>query len=84
MIFFDGLKRWTLWLCGWLIVGLVVTTLLGLTPLGRDNSDAGAWGARSGMEPMTDALTGCQYLRVPGGGITPRMDGNGKQVGCRH
>ena len=40
-------------------------------------------GGRSGMEPKTDALTGCQYLSAPGGGLTPRLDGQGKQIGCR-
>lgn len=32
------------------------------------------------MRPHVDALTGCQYLSVAGGGITPRMDTNEKQI----
>lgn len=35
-----------------------------------------------GLYVYTDVLTGCQYLTVGSGGITPRMDGV-KQVGCR-
>lgn len=35
---------------------------------------------RSGLMPHTDALTGCQYLAVRGGGITPRPDSNGKHI----
>lgn len=38
---------------------------------------------RSGMRLLTDAHTGCQYLAVPLGGITPRLDGEGRQVGCK-
>lgn len=34
----------------------------------------------SQMRPHVDALTGCQYLSVAGGGITPRMDEHGKQI----
>lgn len=34
----------------------------------------------SQMEPHVDALNGCQYLSVAGGGITPRMDAQGKQI----
>jgi hypothetical protein len=40
-------------------------------------------GGFSGLTPHTDALTGCQYLSRQWGGITPRMDGHGRQVGCR-
>lgn len=35
---------------------------------------------RSGMVPMVDAATGCQYLRVSGGGITPRLNSRGAVV----
>lgn len=35
---------------------------------------------RSGMVPLVDAATGCQYLRVSGGGITPRLNNRGAVV----
>jgi hypothetical protein len=35
------------------------------------------------LRVYTDVLTGCQYLRVKGGGLTPRMAGNGQQIGCK-
>ncbi len=35
---------------------------------------------RSGMRPHVDALSGCQYLSVPGGGITPRLDNQGRHM----
>lgn len=48
-----------------------------------DNTDTDGWHS-SGLSVYTDNLTGCQYL---GGGlvtsITPRLNGSGKQVGCR-
>ena len=31
----------------------------------------------------TDALTGCEYLSSRRGSLTPRLDGLGKQIGCR-
>lgn len=34
---------------------------------------------RSGMDVLTDHLTGCQYL-YRRGAITPRMDRDGKQI----
>lgn len=37
-------------------------------------------GARSGLIPYTDALTGCQYLAVPATGVTPRLDVSGKHI----
>lgn len=36
---------------------------------------------RSGMILKTDALTGCHYLVYKG--ITPRLNKDGKQVGCK-
>jgi len=45
----------------------------------RDNSDPP--GGRSGMAIYVDHLTGCEYLFRAG--LTPRMDGNGRQLGCR-
>jgi hypothetical protein len=82
VIIFEGLKEWTLWLARWFVVGLFVAFVWGLLPFGRDNTDP-ASGARSGIVPATDALTGCQYLIAPGGGITPRLDRSGTQIGCR-
>jgi nitric oxide reductase large subunit len=71
--------RW----CGkYLLIGVAVMLVVGLLPIGRDDTDPGAWGARSGLVPSTDALTGCQYLRTSGGGITPRMTSDGKHLGC--
>lgn len=47
----------------------------------RDDSDA-VNGSISGMRPLTDHLTGCQYLTTGWGGITPRMSDEGRQI-CR-
>jgi hypothetical protein len=38
---------------------------------------------RSGMVPRIDQRTGCQYLTIPFGGITPRVDAAGRHVGCK-
>lgn len=78
----DVLKDWTRWMFGWLMLFFIVGVAMGFLPFGRDDTD-GEWPHRSGMSPMTDARTGCQYLRTADGGITPRLDGNGRQIGCR-
>jgi hypothetical protein len=80
----ETLKKWTLWIARLIALVIVIAWTIAQTPLGRDDTDSGSWGGgRSGMKVMTDALTGCQYLTVPGGGITPRLEGYGQHVGCR-
>lgn len=37
---------------------------------------------RSGVTPIIDYGTGCQYLKITFGGVTPRLDTSGKQI-CR-
>lgn len=60
---------------------VVCATLLSLAGCGlRHQDDSDPPDGSSGIKPRTDALTGCQYLTYPAGGITPRMDRNGKQV----
>ena len=48
------------------------------TEIGRDATDPP--GGRSDMRIMTDHQTGCQYLMGSRGGLTPRLDENGKQI----
>lgn len=43
-------------------------------------SSADPAGGYSGLHVMVDALTGCQYLATQKGGLTPRLDANGKQI----
>lgn len=62
-----------------LVMFLSATWVVDLTGYGRDSTDAEK---RSGMNLHTDAETGCQYLSVPGGGVTPRMN-NDLHMGCR-
>lgn len=46
---------------------------------GRDSTDSVG---RSGLGLRTDALTGCEYLISPYGGLTPRLDMDGQHI-CR-
>lgn len=80
---YEDLKRYTRWLGGWLLLTYFLIVLIGKSPAARDDTDPGQWGARSGVVPRTDSLTGCQYLEAGNGGLTPRLDGGGKHVGCR-
>ncbi len=58
-------------------------TLFVLSAFGpRDDTDPPGW-SRSGMGLHTDERTGCQYLSRPFGGITPRLDGAGRHIGCK-
>ena len=77
------LKDYTKWLLKWFCVLYVFVVLIGKSPLSRDDTDPGSWGARSGIAPVTDAKTGCQYLHTQGGGITPRMTPGGHHMGCK-
>lgn len=61
-------------------VAAALALFLDASEYGRDNTDGKT---RSNMHLHTDALTGCQYLSVFGGGITPRLDSSGKQI-CSH
>lgn len=76
----------TAWVFGMLrLMFFIFTAILGvnLSPVGRDDSDPGEWGRRSGISVRTDHLTGCQYLESWGGGLTPRVDREGRHLGCR-
>lgn len=66
---------------GWLGASALAVAFLATPTLeylrDRDSTDGAA---RSNMTPHTDALTGCQYLSVPGSGLTPRLDASGKPM----
>lgn len=62
---------------------ILISALLSFSPWGRDATDEPGWfGKRSGMSLMSDAHSGCQYLVVRGSGITPRIDAQGRHMGC--
>lgn len=50
--------------------------LSGCSP--RDDTDPPR--GRSGLRLFTDNMTGCQYLGNPFGGITPRVDREGRHI----
>jgi hypothetical protein len=67
----------------WIALGSLLIIAIGLLPPARDDSDPP--NGRSGMTPLVDAKTGCEYLirgGLIGATITPRMGADGKQV-CR-
>lgn len=67
----------------WIIVITFALALLrGIFDIGTDDSDYSSF-YRSGVAVRIDALTGCQYLEGNNGGLTPRLDYSGKQIGCR-
>ena len=44
----------------------------------RDSTDPP--GSRSGLHLLIDHRTGCHYLMTRKGGLTPRLDTNGRQI----
>ena len=81
---FTALKRWSGWLFWWAVWVTAVTSLVDASPFFRDETDRAEWFApRSHIGLSTDALTGCQYLRTSSGGLVPRNDGDGRQIGCK-
>ena len=62
---------------------IVVTCLFICSVLmsqGCDKDDTDTQDKRSGLVLYTDHKTGLQYLGNPMGGITPRLDANGKHM----
>lgn len=64
----------------WLIAGLLAFGV-GDKLAPRDDTDPP--GGRSGLKVYTDQRTGCQYVATVFSSLTPRLDGAGKQVGCK-
>ena len=66
----------------WIITLIMVIWAAWNRPL--DDTDNAATEERSGLGLYTDNFTGCQYLSSDFmGGITPRLDGSGRHVGCK-
>jgi hypothetical protein len=62
------------------ILALIVILIL-LRRITRDDTDQPGWfGSVSGMALYTDHKTGLQYLGNPLGGITPRLDAEGRHM----
>jgi hypothetical protein len=76
----KGLVSYILDLAVWAVV---ILWLVSLSPLGRDDTDPGSWGKRSGFVPRVDHKTGCEYLEGGRGGITPRLTADGSHMGCK-
>jgi hypothetical protein len=66
----------------WWIVSFLAGMLNGFlskhTDIGRDDTDPPR--GRSNMTIHTDHATGCQYLQGKRGGLTPRLDANGRHM----
>ena len=68
----------------WLgLMGAIIWILSTLLCTPYDTTDDELNSERSGLRLHTDNLTGCQYLSTFLGGPTPRLDAEGKHVGCR-
>lgn len=62
-----------------IVLGFILCMLL-TAAMRNDRDSTDSPGGRSGMRLHTDHATGLQYLSVPGGGITPRLGVDGKQM----
>lgn len=66
-----------------LLIGVLLCVLISVSvknsgPL--DATDNHVTGQRSNMQVLIDHGAGCQYLRGPDGGLTPRLDATGKPM----
>jgi hypothetical protein len=64
------------WIAAWYALAMVAIAGA-LYSMGGDSTDGAT---RSNMKLHTDAMTGCQYLSVAGGGITPRLSASGAHI----
>jgi hypothetical protein len=66
----------------WVLLAIILFQFFWMfTPWGKDVTDVPGWfERRSGMHHYTDYGTGCEYVGASGGGLTPRLDRNGKHV----
>lgn len=62
------------------LMALVIVTLIGalLAQSKRDSTDPP--GGRSNLDLLIDYQTGCHYLSTHKGGLTPRLDADGKHI----
>tara|TARA_B100000700_G_scaffold189815_1_gene209198 strand:- start:56329 stop:56577 length:249 start_codon:yes stop_codon:yes gene_type:complete len=58
----------------------VVVLVMALLSGGKPKDDSDPPNGRSGVAVVTDHRTGLQYLKAPGGGLTPRLGMDGEQI----
>ena len=73
---FDGVTKAVAWICAAIIVLGLIGSIVGYPQ--KDDTDPS--GGRSGLKIYTDSGTGCQYLSVSGGGVTPRLSADGHPI----
>lgn len=71
---FEGISKVLAWICAAIIVLDLAGKVIGYPE--KDDTDPA--GGRSGLKIYTDSGTGCQYLSVSGGGVTPRLNTDGQ------
>jgi len=78
--FYLAFKRCLSYALGLFVIALAVGTMVQIYVTPMDSTDGAE---RSGMRLHVDNQTGCEYLSVAGGGITPRLNREAFQIGCR-
>lgn len=73
---FDGVTKAVAWIC----VAIIVLGLIGSIVGYPQKDDTDPSDGRSGLKIYTDSGTGCQYLSVSGGGVTPRLSVDGQPI----
>jgi hypothetical protein len=70
---FEGISKAVVWICAAIIALGLAGKVIGYPE--KDDTDPA--GGRSGLNIYTDSGTGCQYLSVSVGGVTPRLSADG-------
>ena len=73
---FYGITKAVAWICAAIIVLGLIGSIVGYPQ--KDDTDPS--GGRSGLKIYTDSGTGCQYLSVSSGGVTPRLNADGHPI----
>lgn len=77
----NGIKQAFSFILGLIVIAIILAGIIQYFTVPKDSTDSPD--SRSGMSLHTDYETGCQYLSTVYGGITPRLDAKGYQIGCR-
>ena len=81
-VFYESNKKTILYLVWLYLIATIFVVGAGYLA-GLYDKDSTDGQDRSGMRLHKDNLTGCHYLSVKDGGITPRLDSSGSHYGCR-
>ena len=77
---YAALKKWTNNVAICVAIAILLPLAIGWWAGEYDRDSTDPRNGSSGFTIRTDAMTGCQYLTVKGGGATPRLNATGRHI----